>query len=248
MALKRKLTKAEYDALPDALKKEYKAEGEDFILDVEGPDDVGELRRAKERESQRAKDAEAENKTLKDKVDAMSRVTGDVAALEISYKEKMAKEKKDFDKIISEKDKFIEQTLVDSVALKLATDLAGDGATVLLPHLKARLKMEHTQEGTPITRVLDKDGKPSALSVEDLGKEFAENTAFKNVVIATRSSGGGAAGNGNGNGNRSGAPNTGDKKFAELNQQERIDFYKRDPDGFNKAAAAHKQSHPRIAH
>jgi hypothetical protein len=46
MALKRKLTKAEHAALQPLLQAEYKAEGEDFVLDASGFEDPGELKRA----------------------------------------------------------------------------------------------------------------------------------------------------------------------------------------------------------
>src|SRR5579862_7390210 len=93
MALKRKITKAEHAALKPDLQAEYKADGENFVLDAEGFDDPGELRRALEREKTEKKEATERAKIAEDKLKAIdddkSRQSGDVAALEKSYKEKL---------------------------------------------------------------------------------------------------------------------------------------------------------------
>src|SRR4051794_29374504 len=66
MALKAKLTKAEFEKLGDSLKEHYKASGDDYVLDAEGVEDVSGLKSAldkekKERRELRVKlDAEAE--------------------------------------------------------------------------------------------------------------------------------------------------------------------------------------------
>ena len=59
MALKRKITKADYDKLAADLKTEYVADGDDnYRLDLDGEEDTGALKRAKDRETQLRKDAE----------------------------------------------------------------------------------------------------------------------------------------------------------------------------------------------
>jgi hypothetical protein len=243
MALKRKITKAEFDALNPLLQAEYKAEGSDFVLDAQGFDDPGELRRALDRERQEKAAAKTEAEGLRTKLatitDVDARRTGDIATLEKSWGEKVDKIKKEHKDEIAQRDKFIQQTLVDSVALNIATELGGDNATLLLPHIKTRLAADTTGD-TPLTRVLDKDGKPSAFNVEDLKKEIANDKRFSAVVIASKASGGGAAG---GRPNGGGASN-GQKKFQEMNDKERTEFYQRDPQGFREAAAqANKPSY-----
>lgn len=237
MALKRKITKAEYDALNAVLQAEYKAEGSDFVLDAQGFDDPGELRRALDREREDRKTAKAEADDLRTKLDTItaadSRRAGDVKTLEKSYKEKIDKINDDHKAEVARKDKFIQETLVDSVALSVATELGGDNASLLVPHIKTRLAADTTGE-KPLTRVLDKDGKPSAFNVDDLKNEIKNDKRFSAVVIASNASGGGAAGGGKPNGG--GAPN-GKKKFQEMNDKERTDFYKSDPEGFRQAAA-----------
>lgn len=242
MALKRKITKADFDALNPLLQAEYKAEGVDYVLDAEGFDDPAELKRAKDREVEARKVSDAKVKELETKLatitDTDARRAGDIATLEKSWQAKLDKTIADSTLVVAGKDKFIQTTLVDSVAQSLASELAGESAIVLLPHIKARLSADLTGE-KPLTRVLDNDGKPSAASVEDLKKEIAADNRFKAVVIASKASGGGAAGGG-------GRPNGGgaapsNKKFKELNDQERIDWHKRDPEGFKVAAEADKR-------
>jgi len=249
--LKLSLSKAEYDALNAALKVEYKADGENFVLDVVGGiEDPGELRRAKQREVEARKLADTENTTLKTKLtdlqgkhDQLLAAKGDIATLESSWQSKLDAAKHEhetkFTTEITKRDRFIESTLVDSVANAMAAELSGENSIVLLPHIKARLKAELTGD-TPLTRVLDKDGKVSALSVEDLKKEFAGDKRYAPIIIASKASGGGAAGGGKGN--NGGAGNPGNKKFKELNDQERTDWYKRDPAGFQQAAEADRRA------
>lgn len=242
MALKRKITKAEHAALNPLLQAEYKAEGEDFVLDASGYDDAAELKRAKDNEVELKKKALADVAALKTELATITntdaRRAGDIAALDKSWKDKLDAAVADATAKLAQKDKFLNETLVDSVALATATELAGENGIVLLPHLKARLAAELSGE-KPLTRVLDKDGKPSALSVEDLKKEFAGDKRFAGVVIASRASGGGAAG-GNGS-SKDGGAGSGGKKFKELNDQERTDWYKRDPAGFETASAADRR-------
>ena len=61
MALKKKLTKEEHSKLSDHLKAEYieDGDGDGFRLDIDGDEDTGALKRAKDREAQLRRDAEA---------------------------------------------------------------------------------------------------------------------------------------------------------------------------------------------
>lgn len=236
MALKRKITKAEHAALAPLLQAEYKVEGEEFVLDASGFDDPGELKRAKDREVEARRVAEAKVATLETKLatitDTDARRAGDIATLETSWKAKLDAAVLEATTKLAKVNGFLQSTLVDSVASQLAADLGGDNATLLLPHIKGRLTADLTGD-TPLTRVLDKDGKPSAFSVEDLKKEIAADTRFKAVVIASKGSGGGAAGTRPTNGGAGGQ-----KKFSELNDQERTEMFKADPAAFTAASEA----------
>lgn len=88
--------------------------------------------------------------------------------------------------------------LVDKEAARLAGELALAGcAGVLLPHIRARLAVDYA-DGAPITRVLGTDGKPSALTLDELKQEFAANEAFAPIIAGSKASGGGAGGSNGG--------------------------------------------------
>lgn len=242
MALKSKLTKAEFDALPEALKEFYKkADGkEEYLLDSE---DAAELRRAKDREAQarqeaeelaakekkRADDAEAK---LNEEIDGGARKRKDIDALEKSWQGKLDKEKADAQKKIDARDAIIRRELGDNVALGLATKISTK-PNLILPHIKSRITVDFDGD-EPKTRILDKDGKPSALTVEDLQKEFVANADFADIIIASQASGSGASG-GSGGGGAS-------KKLSEMGDAERREWHQRDPGGFAKAVEADKTS------
>lgn len=240
MSLKRKITKAEHTALNALLQAEYKAEGDEFVLDAVGYDDPAELKRAKDREVEARKVAEAkataaetELRTLKE---GTARASGDIVALETSWKQKNTDLTAAHAIELAKRDKHLQATLVDSVANQLAAEIGGPNAALLMPHIKSRLTADLSGD-SPLTRVLDKAGKPSAASVEDLKKEIAGDAQFKAVVIASKGSGGGAAGiipTAGGGAAPSG------KKFNELNDAERKEWYGRDPQGFVAASDANK--------
>lgn len=213
MALKAKLEKLE--GLPEPLAKEYKEVEEEgkklYVLDIEGAEDVGALKRAKDHEKKARQEAEKKAtetssalEKLKEEIDEMRRGNipkGDVEKLENSWKEKLAKREAD---LTNERDTAlgtIRTLLVDNVAKDIAHKIS-NSPNLILPHIKARLTTEKTAEGY-ITRVLDQDGKPSAASIEELQKDFISNKEFAAIIIGSKASGGGASG---GSGSGSGAP------------------------------------------
>jgi hypothetical protein len=238
--LKRKLTKAEYEKLAEALKIFYAQKGDDFELLVEGADDVGELRRAKERvdaelATTKASLADAQTK-LADATTLDARKRGDIEALETSYKAKVTEAENKGKKREEELTKHVRTLLVDSKATELASDLAGENAHLLAPHIALRLSAELDAE-KPFTRVLDTAGKPSALTLDELKKEFVDNKKFSAIIIASKASGG--ATSEPGKGRPTAVPK--DKKFGELTEAERKSWFEADATGFQQAAEAARQ-------
>ena len=86
MALKKKLTKAEYEKLSEHIKAEYIEDGDGFRLDIDGDEDTGALKRAKDREAQLRRDAEAKLREAQEELDRINgddaRKKGDIATLE----------------------------------------------------------------------------------------------------------------------------------------------------------------------
>lgn len=206
MALKSTLESVE--GLPEPIVKEYKLIEVDgkkvYQLDVEGMEDTGALKRAKDHEKKARQEAEAKSKSheselekAKEEIDQMRRGAipkGDVEKLEASWKDKLAKKEAELG---GERDAAlgtIQQLLVDNVAQQIANKIS-NSPDLMIPQIKMRLGTEKTSAGY-VTRVLDKEGKPSATSIEELQKELTSDKRFAAIIISSKASGSGAAGGG----------------------------------------------------
>ncbi|MGO5535739.1 hypothetical protein PGK06_011035 [Acinetobacter baumannii] len=218
------------DGVEESVKSLYEEKDGKYVLKIEGipqpqNDDglrkkVDELLAEKKAEQQKRKEAE-EQAALEH-----ARKKGDIDALEKSWGDKLAARETE---LLNEKQSLEAQVYkltVGSKATELAAKLAVPGSdSVLLPHISNRLQVE-TVDGEIKIRVLDLQGKPSALSIEDLEKEFRANEAFKPLIRASNASGSGASG-----GQGGGAT----KKPSEMTTQERQEWQLRDPSGFKAA-------------
>lgn len=204
MALKRKLTKTEFDALTESIKANYKAgeEADTYVVDLDGEDDgVLALKRAKDRETQTARELrETIAKLEKDKREAETQLAsladsdaakrGDIKALQTSYDAKLAAAKAEGKAALDKRDAYLRKSLVD----KVATDLANEISTapkLLLPHIRARLAADLDGE-EPATVILGADGKISALTLDDLKKEFLADKDYSGILKGSKASGSGA--------------------------------------------------------
>lgn len=148
---------------------------------------LGETKAAKKARKDAEEKAEREAEELAKK-------SGDVASLEKSWADREAKKLADKDAEIGTMKSQLHDLTVNAAAIKLASDLAVPGsADVLLPHIARRLAME-VQDGKPVVRVLDGNGKASASSLDDLAKEIRGNAAFAPLIVGSQATGGGASG------------------------------------------------------
>ena len=235
--LKSKITKAEYDALSDALKAVYKLEGDVALLQS---DDAAELRAAKDREAQRARTAEEERDRLKqEKATAeaaaaaaaeeaareKAKKAGDITALETSWQGKVDAANQRGDKLENQ----LKTLLVSNEAIKLANEISVS-PSLLIPVIERRLQADLSGE-KPITRVIDGNGAPSAFNLDDLKKELVANKEFAAIIKGSNASGGGA------NGNNSGGGAT-DKKIKDMTEAEKVAFHRANPDAYKAQARA----------
>lgn len=196
MALKKKLTKNAYDNADEAVKLLYKESNGSYVLDLEGDDDndVDELRRAKDRETQAARDLRKQLKEAQEQLAELNgndaRKRGDVEALEKSWKEKLERREQELSQTLAKKDGFIKQMLVQDRAEALATKISNAPA-LMRRVIQERLLVELDGD-EPQLRVLDKDGKPSAMTLADLEKEMVANPEYAPIVIGSKATGGGA--------------------------------------------------------
>lgn len=145
-----------------------------------------------EAEKHRKEAAEAAAKAAED----AARKSGDVEAIENSWKEKLDKANTEAATTISGLQSVIQDVTIGAAATTMASELALDGsANVLKPHISDRLKME-MRDGVPHITVL-KDGKPSALTLNDLREEISNDAGFAPILKGSSASGSGGAGQGN---------------------------------------------------
>ena len=190
------------DGVEESVKSLYEEKDGKYVLKIEGipqsqhSDEglrkkVDELLAEKKAEQQKRKEAEEQ---ARKEAEENARKKGDIDALEKSWGDKLAARETE---LLNEKKALEAQVYkltVGSKATELAAKLAVPGSdSVLLPHISNRLQVE-TVDGEIKIRVLDLQGKPSALSIEDLEKEFRANEAFKPLIRASNASGSGASG------------------------------------------------------
>lgn len=236
--LKKRINKSGFEALDAAIQALYKkAEGSDnYVLDVED-DDGNELKKAKDREKQRADKAERDKQALEtrlqeleDEQEQLRQQSGkglDEAGVQ-KLKDKHAAELKAVKDQIAAKDATLSELLVDSTANQVAADLFI--APELHAHLvKSRLKLVE-EDGKPVVKVLDEDGNVSDKKVEDLRQEFVANAKFAPIIVASKASGGGASGGSKGGG----APK---KKLSEMSATEEAAFANENPDAYAQMVA-----------
>ena len=202
------------DSVDEGLKAFYEEKDGKFHLSVEGGEDTGALKRAKDHEKQarqvaetKASEIQSQLETLQAQIEAAnddsSRKNGDVEALDHSWNEKYNKLQSENETAIQGLQGNLKTLLVDNEAIKLASELAVEGsADLLIPHLRARLAVVQ-KDGKYVTSVNDATGNPSAATLAELKTEFANNPAFAPVIVGSKATGGGAGGGQNNGGSAS---------------------------------------------
>ena len=177
---------------------------------------VDELLTEKKSASQKAKEAEEAAKAA---VEDAARKSGDVEALEKSWKEKLTKREQELMTEAESLRSTLKEQMVTNVAAGMANELAVPGsAKALMPHIQSRLAMD-MREGKPVTVVLGPDGKPSASTLDELKKEIMGDAAFAPLIVGSKATGGGAAG-----GKGGGAASAGD--ISKMSKQERLEYFR----------------------
>jgi hypothetical protein len=203
-----KLTKEQYDALPAELKKLFTKDGDNYTM--EQPEDTGALKRALEREREDKQKLKDDLKTFKDDLAAIKAEkeeadrkkatdSKDIDAINASWQKKLDKVTADKDAVIAAREGSLRQLLVTNEAQRLANDMS-TAPDLLVPFIERRLQADFSQDGKATTRVLDADGKLSALSLGELQKEMLADKRFSTILKASNASGGGASGGAGGGG------------------------------------------------
>ena len=182
---------------------------------------VDELLREKKAASQKAREAteQAEAARLE-----AAKKGNDTEALDKSWQEKFNAREVELKKELDAMSGTLVKLTSGQTATKIAAEIAVQGsADVLLPHLEKRLKTEF-REGSPVTVVLDKDGKPSAMTVDELKAEFQNSAAFAPLIVGTKANGAGRTGGNESSGAR--VNEISRSEFDRMNQAQRANFAK----------------------
>lgn len=165
--------------------------------------------------------AKARKEAEKAAMEAAKR-SGDIESLEKSWAEKLTNREKELMAELDSHQKMIHQVTVVASAKSIAAEIALPGsADVIMPHVQNRLQVD-IRNGSPTVRVLDRDGNASAMTIDDLKKEFMNTPAFAPILVGSKASGSGSVQGTSGKGASS-------KKFDEYNGQELSELRKSDP-------------------
>jgi outer membrane murein-binding lipoprotein Lpp len=165
--------------------------------------------------------AKARKEAEKAAMEAAKR-SGDIESLEKSWAEKLTNREKELLSELESHQKMIHQVTVVASAKSIAAEIALPGsADVIMPHVQNRLQVD-IRDGMPMVRVLDREGRASAMTVDDLKKEFMNTPAFAPILVGSKASGSGSVQGGSGKGAST-------KKFDEYSAQELSVLLKQDP-------------------
>jgi hypothetical protein len=182
---------------------------------------VDELLREKKAASQKAREAAEEADAAR--LEAAKK-GNDTEALDKSWQEKFNAREVELKKELESLSGTLVKLTSGQTATKIAAEIAVQGsADVLLPHLERRLKTEF-RDGSPVTVVLDKDGKPSAMSIDELKAEFQNSAAFAPLIVGTKANGAGRTGGNESSG--AGVNEVSRSEFDRMNQAQRANFAK----------------------
>jgi hypothetical protein len=199
------------EGVDESIQTMYVEKGGKYVLNIEGlpqPEDVSglkskvqELLDEKKAADKARKDAEEQARLDREEA---ARKSGNVEELERSWSEKYARREAELNGMLESERGTLSTQIRDLTVGRTATDIASSlaipgSAEALLPHIERRLSVEQ-RDGKPVVVVLDKQGKLSAATLDELKAEFANNTAFAPLIAGSKASGGGASGAGNGGG------------------------------------------------
>jgi hypothetical protein len=229
------ITKEAFEALSDETKKEYTLDGDSAVLKIEGEGAPtaealakaeGKLRIEREhrKNAETARDtAESRSEKLREDLDKASGKE-EIARIKEEHQTELEKIRADRE---AEKAEAKEKANA-ALRKETAESFANDNFTI--PNLMVgpfadRLSVEEV-DGQPVVRVLDKDGKASALSLNELKQEFLENKDFSSIIKTKAGSGGGA--------NPSGGGGAAQKQLSEMTATEEAQFARENPEAYKE--------------
>ncbi len=225
MTLKYQLDSLE--GLEPAVAAMYEEKDGKFVLKIEGipqPEDTTGLRNKVEELLREKKDEKARREQAEEAAriaaEEAARKNGDTEALDRSWNEKYTKALGEKDQTLTALQAQVHALTVGATAARLAGELAVQGSSAVLQRLiEPRLSMD-MRDGKPVVVVLDNEGRPTALTPDELKNEIISDAALAPLVAGSKATGGGAAGSKGG-----GAAKTWD----QLSGMERVELRRTNP-------------------
>jgi hypothetical protein len=241
--MKRKISKAEYDALSPEMKLLYVAEGADtFVLPLADYVDPGPIERARDRERDAATQLRTDLATANAELVTLRASTPkDVQTLTRAHNEALTTAKTEAETRVNALRANYESLLISTSANDIATALTAtpENANVIKPHVNARLTVVWDGD-VPTVKVKNTDGTVGSALTPDTAKtlqnNFVDNPVFAAIVVKSKASGGGATGQ-----RSETSPGRAGKKFSELTEAQRVELYRESPDEYRKLKAAEGQ-------
>lgn len=230
------LTLESLDGLPADVAAEYIEEDGVYRLDVAGLPDTGALKRAKDHEKNKRKQAETRITQLESELEeAIEQAASGGKGLDDKTRQRLEKKISELQAELDNRNNGlvgeINRLTAHSAASKLASDLT-DSPSLLLPVIQGRLKTEMV-DGRATLRVLDEDGDESGMTLQDLEKEIRGNKEYAAIIRSGKGSGSGTP-----PGVKDGGSAPGKKtKLSDYNHKERIELREKDPELFDRLVA-----------
>lgn len=225
------------EGLPADVAKEYIEQDDGtFRLDVEGGEDTGALKRAKDHEKKLRKEAQLKNQKLQDKITELEGDLEDLKDPGESKKDDRLRAKYEAQMValrteltgesqvwMNEVRRLSSTQTAERIATELFTSL-----TLGLPHVKSRLTTE-LEDGKAVVKVLDSDGDVGVMTLEDLKRELRANKELAPILKGGKGSGSGAPGATNG-----GKGKDAKTKLSDYSGQERLELQRENPEEFKR--------------
>lgn len=198
MKFKRKLTKAEFEALSEAQQALYTVNGEHYVLDIEdiafeklkAEKKAAEEKLSKYEEEEAIRIAAAEERVRKKAQEEYNKAKIDknVELIEKSHAERYEKLKQEKNELEAKYNNYVKKTLIDGEVVRIANEISTSPA-LIAPHIRSRLDVDFSNNQSKLF-VLDKQGQRSVLTVEELSKEFVDNPSFSAIIKASSANSG----------------------------------------------------------
>lgn len=230
------ISKEAFEKLPEDLQKEYTLSGDKATLKLEGEgaptheavQSAEDKRRLEEKHRKAAEKARDEAEAAAEKLrEDLGKASGKEEIDRIK-----SEHQAELERIRGEREaeqKAAKEARHGSLKKETAEKFANENFTIpdlMVDQFSKRLSVEEVN-GEPVVRVLDIEGKATALSLTELQQEFLDNEAYSTIIKANAGGGGGATPGGGG-----GA--THGKKLSEMTATEEAIFGKENPEAYEK--------------